>query len=384
MKRLVLLGANGAMGAEAARHLTGLAGLDVVLAGFAGAPYQVDILDTTRLHELLADADIVVNCAGPFFRLGVPALRAAIATRTTYVDICDDPDPTVDMLALDAEARAAGVGALVGMGASPGLSNLLAMRAARELDRVIDCYTAWPLDVAAPGQDGSSMDDGRTPDGAPTAAAVHLMEQISGTVRVVERGAVVRRDPLRAVELTYPGSGAGHAYVVGHPEPITLSRSLGVGGDAANVMLVTRPTVQLLRSVQRDIDGGALSLEAAAGIVVDPPKSRVARAVLTAAAVKGHGSLPPFFALLRGTRDGREVVVGCQLHATPPGMAAATAIPAVLAVRQLLERPMAPGVHPPEAVVDADRLLADLASFTSMPHASLDALAPVSAAPTGR
>jgi lysine 6-dehydrogenase len=365
------------MGAEAARHLTKIAGLDVLLADRDDAPHRVDILDTPRLHELLTDADIVVNCAGPFFRLGVPALRAAIATRTTYVDICDDPDPTVDMLALDGEARAAGVGALIGMGASPGLSNLLAVRAARRLDSVVDCYTAWPLDVAAPGQDGSSMDDGRTPDDRPTAAAVHLMEQISGTVRVVEGGEIVRRPPLAAVELAYPDSGTGHAYVVGHPEPITLSRSLAVTGSAANVMLVTRPTVQLLRSVQRDIDSGRLDLEAAASVVVNPPKAKVARALMTAAVVKGHGSLPPFFALLRGTSEGRKAIAGCHLQASPPGMAAATSIPVVLAVRQLLERPMTPGVHAPEDVVDADRLLAELAPFTSMPTATVDELAPV-------
>ena len=147
--RVVVLGAGGGMGAAVARHLAALDEIDELVLADLGhdashatvstileatgsvSSTTCDILDSASIHQLLDPADMVVNCSGPFFRLGIPALSAAIATTTHYLDICDDPDPTVEMLALDSAAKHAGVSAVIGMGASPGLSNLLAVRVCR-------------------------------------------------------------------------------------------------------------------------------------------------------------------------------------------------------------------------------------------------------------
>jgi hypothetical protein len=61
-------------------------------------------------------------------------------------------------------------------------------------------------------------------------------------------------------------------------------------------------------------------------------------------------------------------------------MAAATAIPAVLAITQLLDQPLPPGVHPPETTIDGERLLTDLLPHCGGAFASLDELAPVTEA----
>ncbi|MBK9178685.1 MAG: saccharopine dehydrogenase NADP-binding domain-containing protein [Acidimicrobiales bacterium] len=393
--RVVCLGAAGGMGATAGRHLARLDGVhELVLADRDGAglgrtvaslvgPHPrvatavVDVLDRDALRRLLEPADLVLSCAGPFFRLGVPTLQAAIATGTTYVDICDDPDPTRAMLELDGAAREAGVAAVLGMGASPGLSNLLARRAAARLDEVHDCFTGWPLDLPAPGQTSSPRDEGATAGGGVSAAAVHLMEQISGSITVVEDGRLVERPPLAAVPLRYPGLGDGVAYTVGHPEPLTLVSTLGITGRAANVMLMKRATVPYLRRIRDDLDRGRLGLESAAGLVLRPPVGRSLRALAASPTAASHGRLPAFFALLRGTRGGHPRLVGCHLTAAPPGMDGATAIPAVLAVAQLLDHPAPAGVHPPDAVVDGGRLLADLLPWCTPSPASADELAPV-------
>ena len=47
------------------------------------------------------------------------------------------------MLELDGQAREAGVPAVVGIGASPGVSNLPAATAASELDGVDEVITGW-------------------------------------------------------------------------------------------------------------------------------------------------------------------------------------------------------------------------------------------------
>ena len=395
--QVVVLGGGGAMGATAVAHLARSPLVDELLvadrdlgrarrvAATIDAPGQVravdvDATDPAALHRLLAPAELILNCAGPFFRLGVPVLSAAIEAGTTYVDICDDPVPTIEMLELDEQARNSGVGALVGMGASPGLSNLLAVRAAEHLDAIENCFTAWPLDIPAPGQPGTPADEGLV-DGVPSAAAIHLMEQVSGTVPTVIDGRLTERTPLEPVKLTYPDHGSGTAWTVGHPEPVTLVRSLHLTGRAANVMLMRRSTAAYLCRIRSELDAGSLSLEQAATTVLRPPRSRAVRAAVAALSTPGHGALPPFFALVTGRAGGSPRTVGCHLTAAPPGMDGATAIPAALAIEQILEQPLPPGVHPPEAVVDPMRMLAALIEHCEPRRSSVDELAPVSITP---
>lgn len=83
------------------------------------------VADHSQLQRVLANADIVVNCTGPYYTLGPLILDAAIAAGTDYVDICDDADATELLLQRDDSARAAGVTALVGMGSAPGTTNVL-------------------------------------------------------------------------------------------------------------------------------------------------------------------------------------------------------------------------------------------------------------------
>jgi short subunit dehydrogenase-like uncharacterized protein len=394
--KIVVLGGAGGMGATASRQLAaGGAGRELVVADLdaeraaalarelasRGARVEaraVDVLDPVALRALLAGADLVLNCAGPFFRLGVPALEAAIEARTSYLDICDDPEPTLAMLALDERARRAGIFAVIGMGASPGVSNLLAARAARRLDRVEDCFTVWPLDGASvPGGEADLRDAARSASHGPSAAAVHLMEQISGRIRVVENGRLAERAPLEAVEIDYPGAGRGTVYTVGHPEPLTLLHSLGVRGRAANAMLLRPATAAYLRRVGKDLDAGVLTHEAAAAELLAPRTGRGLAAAARGLFLSGAGSLPPFFAWLRGERGGRRVSVGCHVTSLPPGMDGATAIPAALAAETLLRTRPAPGVYSPEAVVDPEALLAALAKHCPGSPACADALAPV-------
>ncbi|MGK5550225.1 saccharopine dehydrogenase family protein [Actinomadura kijaniata] len=384
--RVLALGGAGAMGAVAAREAARLPGVshlviadrdpaaaEAVARRLAGGrvplrPLRVDVTDGDALRAALADADVVLNTVGPYYRFGVRVLTAAIETGTHYLDVCDDWEPTLRMLEADGAARAAGVCAVVGMGASPGVSNLLAARAARDLDTVHDLYTAWPVDVPGAGDDGDEQLLG--PDGRPSAAAVHWMEQISGTVAVVEDGLLVRRPPLRPVALALPGGRTGTAYTVGHPEPVTLHRGLRPTGDAANLMVVTTGTLAYLDALRRDIDAGRLTNDTAAADLARPSLARALRAWAGSVTRRGPGTLPPFFAAATGIRDGRPRTVLARFADLPdpagaafPGdMAEATGVPLALGLAQVLDGAVTgPGVHPPETAFDPDRLLAELA-----------------------
>lgn len=333
---------------------------------------QVDVTDGSALRAAMADADVVLNTVGPYYRFGLTVLRAAIATGTHYLDICDDWEPTLRMLDLDEEARAAGVCAVVGMGASPGVSNLLAARAVQQLDHVQDLYTAWPVDVSGNDQDDEQLLD---PDGQPSAAAVHWMEQISGKVAVVSDGQLVHRRPLRPVTLTLSPSTPERRTPSAIP-----SRSPSTAASARPARPPTSwsspqahwPTWTFYAGTST---AGKLTNETAAIDLAKPSVSRSLRAVAGAMGLKGPRSLPPFFAAAMGTRKGRPVTVLSRLAETSgmtaliDDMAEATGIPLALGLAQLLDGTGGkPGVHPPEAVIEPERFFLDLSHH--LPHTS--------------
>ncbi|MBN3456373.1 saccharopine dehydrogenase family protein [Mycolicibacterium mageritense] len=380
--RVLALGGAGSMGAVAARTVAAggveqivIADRDRAAAGriareLADAPVpvcarRVDVTDGAELRDALHGADLVLNTVGPYFRFGLAVLRAAIDTGTHYLDICDDWEPTVAMLELDAEARAAGVTAVIGMGASPGVSNLLAATAVAPLDSVRDVYTAWPVDATGDVDDSRRQLIGA--DGSPTAAAVHWMQQSSGNIKAVRAGSLTEQRPLRPVALELPGGRRGTAYTVGHPEPITLHRTLGLTGDSASLMVVRPSTVAYLDVLRRDIDAGGLTNAAAARRVAEPHILSILRSLPRALVNKGPATLPPFFAAAFGERQGRETAVLAHLDPAAgidgllTDMARATGIPLALGMSQVVDgTARRAGVHPPEAVIDRERFFADL------------------------
>lgn len=161
MARVIVLGGCGAVGNVAARTLADLHDFsNVVVADIDSkkadnlvdsigldcmSALKVDVLDHASLLKALKDTDVVLNCVGPFYKFGPPVLKAAVEAGVNYVDICDDIDATEMQLKMDDTAKRAGVSACMGMGSSPGVTNLLAKFTADSLlDSVdsIDLYHA--------------------------------------------------------------------------------------------------------------------------------------------------------------------------------------------------------------------------------------------------
>ncbi|HEY8414643.1 MAG TPA: saccharopine dehydrogenase NADP-binding domain-containing protein [Thermaerobacter sp.] len=174
---------------------------------------RVDVLDRGAVVALMREHDVAVGAAGPFYLLEEPLVRAAIEARRPYVSLCDDHDAAGRVLALDGEARAAGVPILTGLGWTPGLSNLCARHAAATLDTLEAAHIAWA---------GSSADS----EGM--AVVLHTMHIFSGrvTTYAARRWTQVAAgtEPER---VTFPAPiGPVAVFHVGHPEPVTLPRFL--------------------------------------------------------------------------------------------------------------------------------------------------------------
>lgn len=164
MKKIAVLGANGAQASGVLRGL-GRSDEDIsIMACDRAFPHPEEIISGThpvelrefdliaepeKLHQALVEADLVINCTGPYFKLGPIILDAAIAAGTDYLDICDDADATVLLLERDEAAKKAGVTALVGMGSAPGTTNVLvrlALDALPQEDATVEI--TWCVDAA--------------------------------------------------------------------------------------------------------------------------------------------------------------------------------------------------------------------------------------------
>ncbi len=95
-------------------------------------------MDQECIKNAIKGANVVVICTGPYYKFEKIILPTVIEAGINYVDVCDDTGATYDTLELNALAKKVGVIALIGMGSSPGVINLLAVYAANELLEVIE------------------------------------------------------------------------------------------------------------------------------------------------------------------------------------------------------------------------------------------------------
>ena len=147
---IIVLGGAGAMGRIAVRTLTEYADIDqITIADYneeraheVAASLlsnnilvkQIDVNDEERLQTLLRGADVVLNAVEYIFNL--PVLKACIREKVNYADLGGLFHVTRTLMNMHDEVSAAGITAILGMGGTPGVTNVLARAAVDKLDRV--------------------------------------------------------------------------------------------------------------------------------------------------------------------------------------------------------------------------------------------------------
>lgn len=343
IESVVVADRDGARAGEVARSL-----------GTKGSSLVVDITDSDGLVAAISDVDLVLNTAGPFYLFGRPVLEAAIAAGKHYADIADDWEPTVEMFEADAAAREAGIVALVGMGASPGVSNLLAAVAHAQLDTVESLHTVWR------GGSGIPKAPESREDVKPAAALDHWIHNLAEPIRLWREGRYQDVDALETFEISYPGIGAGQVWTCGHPEPITLPRTFPEILNSYNIMFSRPGLIDNARIIRDRVRAGEIDVPTGSTELVMMPGRRGPEA----------GPVPDFpgvFAYAEGTKDGKQARATVATNVLPPGaMGEATCIPLAVAAGMIARGEVTSrGVVSPEAAIDPQVFFERLAPFTT-------------------
>jgi len=233
MAKVVVLGGCGAVGSVAARTLAEKDDFSEVVIGdinierakeLAGeidpekvSAVKLDASDAYSVKDAIAGSDIVLNCTGPFYLFVKTILNAVIESGINYVDVCDDVDVTGDILEMDAAAKEAGISALIGMGSSPGVTNLIGKLAAdvllEEVD-AIDIYHAHGGEpIEGPGVIGHRFH-------CMTIDCPQFLDGELKTVRFFEPDGVALQEE---VDFHLLGEGI-RVYPYPHPEQVTMPR----------------------------------------------------------------------------------------------------------------------------------------------------------------
>lgn len=380
MSVIVVLGAAGTIGPAIVRDLAEspdvehLALLDLAADRVEAVAHQhgagkassgaVDAADVDGLAVALraAGAKVLVNAAS--YRLNLSAMEGALAGGCHYLDLGGLYHTTRAQLGLHDRFAAAGLIAVLGMGASPGKTNLLAAAAATRLDEVVALHvSAAATDPTPPGQSGLA---------APYALET-ILDELTLPAVVIREGDPVEVPPLTdAGELRFPEPiGSRHSVYTLHSELATFPSSFP-GLREASFRLSLAPA--LAERVELLVRCGLADLQP-----IDVARATVVpRAVLLACVARSGAALRPSNRTTavhavdaEGTTHGDPRRVRAEGVTVPHdrwglgGGVVSTAAPAAEAARRLLRADVLPGavgVLAPERAFEALGFLRSLAA----------------------
>ena len=324
----------------------------------------LDVTNIGELKSVMKETDVVINTVGPFFKYGPPILEAALESDCDYLDINDDWEPTLEMLEFHEKAKNNSKTAILGMGASPGLTNMLGAAAIGELDKVETLYTGWTMDGAAPEEESSQS--------GINAAMVHAVQQMTGTVRIHNDGKSMMVKPLKEIEVDFPGFGKFKPRIFGHPEAITFPHHFKTIRNSIN--LAHGSGFGMLKWIMRLVDWKIISVERAAGIVQNLSSS--IRKDLEKQGIDSRLNLkntnlsepPPLYALAIGLKDGEKASCGTMFNSSELiSMGEATGIPLACGLKLLADgKILKKGVFAPEGAINPHEFFQELDNISDL------------------
>jgi saccharopine dehydrogenase-like NADP-dependent oxidoreductase len=234
MKALIL-GASGQIGAYTVQDLVEFAGVKDIIASSRKMSnvkkamddlkltnrvklMEVDAHDTAAVLKTIKDekVDSVVNCA--WYQTNLEVMDACLKGGAHYTDLGGFFDTCLKQLELNKKWKDAGINATIGLGSTPGMTNIAGAAGAKKLDKVdsIDIVCAWgntlPVKEAGwPGYSIRTVLDEFTQESVQWVNGKYEKQRILGGEKDV-----VMPDPIGKVK----------SYFIKHSEPATMGKYL--------------------------------------------------------------------------------------------------------------------------------------------------------------
>lgn len=308
---------------------------------------RIDVNDHAGMVKAIRDVDVVVNCAGPFYKTAVAVAKAAVEAKVNYIDICDDYEAVPILFSsadIDTAAKEAGITVLTGMGSDPGTNNVLVKWYANQLDRVDEIHLFWVVSIAelagAAWDHSLHMVTGKIP------------QYLNGNLEYVEGGTGEETAEF------LPPLGTCVVRYVGHPQPITIPRYIeGVKKVVIKGALIPSWVDELIKEQK---DTGFLNTEQ-----VEVKGAKVIPYDLTLrlwdTIPKNRDNGPAASGLkviVKGERQGKGVAYTADIVGR---MAPGTGLPASIAALMMSAGDVkVKGVVAPEGCIDPEKFLAEL------------------------
>jgi saccharopine dehydrogenase (NAD+, L-lysine-forming) len=314
----------------------------------------IDARDVDGLASALRDAgaDVLLNTAS--YRINLEAMRACLKAGCHYLDLGGLYRMTLRQLELSGEFERAGRLAVLGIGSSPGKTNLMAAEAVARLGAggQAEPPVVESADVFAAGRDPAAPADGRL---RPPYAIQTLLDELTLQPVVLREGRAVEIEPLAPggiVEYGDPIGAADTIYTL-HSELATFGESFGCQGASFRLSLAPALLERL-----KELAGAAPEEVARAAREAASPSNETVSIHLVRVAATGGDAI-----------TARAVT---RPHFGLGGSVVSTATPAAACVRLFARGALtATGAHPPERCIEPGLMFAELEargctfSFTS-------------------
>ena len=361
--RALVIGGTGGMGQGVARDLIKQEQIKSVILGDINTDpdrvqeklrasekvslVKIDVNDHSAMVKAISDVNVVVNCAGPFYKTAVAVARAAVEAKVNYIDICDDYEAVPILFSsadIDKAAKEAGITVLTGMGSDPGTNNVLVKWYANQMDRVDEIHLFWVVSIAelagAAWDHSLHMVTGKIP------------QYLDGKLEYVEGGTGEETAEF------LPPLGTCVVRYVGHPQPITIPRYIeGVKKVVIKGALIPLWVDELIKEQKETGFLGTEAVEIKGTKVV--PYDLTLRLWDTIPKNRDNGpAASGLKVIVKGERQGRGVTYTAAIVGR---MAPGTGLPASIAALMMFAGDVkVKGVVAPEGCIDPEKFLKEL------------------------
>lgn len=329
------------------------------------SPLALDVSDRAALAAALAGRDLCINAVPTFAGHQMAVFEACFEARVAYVDFGGMGVFTVKQKAHHDRWREAGLTAVLGLGADPGISNVICRAVAERLDRIERINLYWAAKTFGP----------ESPVLEPPYAVSTILAEYANRSQQFLDGALRDVPPRSGVEvlrLPEPFGETRFMYTQ-HSEPLTVPFADGIRDKGI------REFTWKLSLPEREHEAWTGLVKAGFGefddpLEIDGVSITPARflELLTRRNLSRHASRIPartsqelHLAVGTGEANGRPVTINCAVIARSDPLYAGyldagTSMGLSVGVQLLGDGPMKPGVWGPEEYFDTGPFLHEL------------------------